>query len=613
MKSDKITALIIFIFLLWVLIFIAQKPFFLLFYGGSSHLIPVVWHGLPLDFSMSGYLTVLPALLILLGSLPVVRSPRLSKTITKGMKAYFGIAAVCCSMAFVSNIALYGYWRFPLDSTPIFFVTSSPAAAMASVAWWQLLLGLLVMGFTAWGVYQLFALLLSRFAWQNNPTSWRQSLLLLLLCALLILPIRGGVSVATMNTGQAYFSPNQELNHAAVNPLFSFMESVTHQTDFAKAYRLMDDKEAHRLFASLHKSLNDADSMHLSLIRRETAQPDIYLIIMESFSDTIMHVPHVTPMLNRIKQEGVWFSRFYANSFRTDRGLVSCLLGVPAPSTISLMKFPRKTSLMPSLAAQLVKHGYATHYYYGGDADFTNMRSFLINQGFMNLTEAHDFPVEDRLSKWGVPDHLLFQRVEKDLSASHSMRPTFRVIQTSSSHEPFDVPFHRLSDKKLNAFAYSDDCIGRFVEWLKKTDRWNRSLVVLIPDHLGAWPDDIDNFSFWRFHVPMLWTGGVLSSTKKVVDIYGSQQDITASLLGQLGYDHSMFPFSKDLLDPKEPHYAFFMMNDGFGLIDDHGSMIYDFNRKAAVKSKGSSSLFEQRGKAITQVLFDYIARLRNS
>ena len=74
-----------------------------------------------------------------------------------------------------------------------------------------------------------------------------------------------------------------------------------------------------------------------------------------------------------------------------------------------------------------------------------------------------------------------------------------------------------------------------------------------------------------------------------------------------------MFPFSKDLLDPKEPHYAFFMMNDGFGLIDDHGSMIYDYNRKAAVKSKGSSSLFEQRGKAITQVLFDYIARLRNS
>lgn len=611
MKSGKIAVLLVFIFLLWTLLFVVQKPFFLLFYGGFSHLMPVMWHGLPLDFSMSGYLTALPALLILFGSLPFIHRQRLSKVITFATKAYFCLAAMCYSLAFVSNIALYGYWRFPLDSTPIFFVTSSPTAAMASVEWWQLLLGLLAIGLTSWGVYRLFMLLYRRFAWQET-TSWRQSLLMLIFCVFLVLPIRGGVSVATMNTGQAYFSANQELNHAAVNPLFSFMESATHQTDFAKEYRLMDDRQAHKVFADYNKPLA-TDSTHLCLIRQATAQPDIYLIIMESFSDTIMHQPHVTPMLNRIKREGVWFSRFYANSFRTDRGLVSNLLGVPAPSTISLMKFPRKTSLMPSLAAQLVKHGYATHYYYGGDADFTNMRSFLINQRFMNLTEAHDFPVEDRLSKWGVPDHLLFQRVEKDLSASHSMRPTFRVIQTSSSHEPFDVPFHRLSDKKLNAFAYSDDCIGRFVEWLKKTDRWNRSLVVLIPDHLGAWPDDIDNFSFWRFHVPMLWTGGALSSTKKVVDIYGSQQDITASLLGQLGYDHSMFPFSKDLLDPKEPHYAFFMMNDGFGLIDDHGSMIYDFNRKAAVKSQGSSSLFEQRGKAITQVLFDYIARLRNS
>lgn len=609
MKSAKIAVLLVLIFLLWTLLFVAQKPFFLLFYGGFSHLMPVVWHGLPLDFSMSGYLTALPALLILLGSLPFIRSRRPSKAITFVMKVYFGLAAMCYSLAFVSNIALYGYWRFPLDSTPIFFLTSSPAAAMASVEWWQLLLGLLTIGLTAWGVYRLFTLLFRRFSWQEAAT-WRQSLLMLLFCVFLFLPIRGGVSVATMNTGQAYFSSNQELNHAAVNPLFSFMESATHQTDFAQEYRLMDDRQAHKVFADYNKPLF-TDSTHLSLVRRETAQPDIYLIIMESFSDTIMHVPHVTPMLNRIKHEGVWFSRFYANSFRTDRGLVSNLLGVPAPSTISLMKFPRKTSLMPSLAAQLVKHGYATHYYYGGDADFTNMRSFLVNQGFMNLTEAHDFPVTDRLSKWGVPDHLVFQRVEKDLSADHSTRPTFRVIQTSSSHEPFDVPFHRLNNKKLNAFAYSDDCIGRFVEWLKKTDRWNRCLVVLIPDHLGAWPDDIDNFSFWRFHVPMLWTGGALSSTKRVIDTYGSQQDITATLLGQLGYDHSMFPFSKDLLDPKEPHYAFFMMNDGFGLVDDHGAMIYDFNRKAVVKSKGSSSLYERRGKAITQVLFDYIARLK--
>ena len=609
MKSEKNIVLLITVFLLWVLLFILQKPVFLLAYGGISHLVAVVWHGIPLDLSMAGYLTVFPALLVLLCSLSINRFHRRGglKVSTLLLKGYFVVAAACYSLAFVSNLFLYDYWRFPLDYTPIFFITSSPRAAMASVEWWQLIGAFLMVCLLTWLIFSLFTHLFHRNMGQE-ATSWRHNLALVLFTVMLFLPIRGGISVATMNTGQAYFSSTQELNHAAVNPLFSFMESAFHQTDFSREYRLMDDQLAHRRFQRLNSPQKMSDSIRQRLIRKDLVQPDIYLIIMESFSDTIMHVPHVTPMLNKIKKEGIWFSNFYANSFRTDRGLVSNLLGIPAPSKVSLMKFPRKTAHMPSLTTQLVKHGYATHYYYGGDADFTNMRSFLVNQGFMNITEAHDFPVSDRLSKWGVPDHLVFQRVEKDLCTNQSVCPMFRVIQTSSSHEPFDVPFHRLKDKRLNAFAYSDNSIGQFVDWLKKTKFWSHSLVVLIPDHLGAWPSDIDNFSFCRFHVPMLWTGGVLSSTKMVSDIYGSQQDITATLLSQLGYNHSMFPFSKDLFDTRVPHYAFFMMNNGFGLIDSRGSIIYDYDRSAIVKSKGLSSKYEQNGKAITQVLYDYIA-----
>lgn len=612
MKSKKKYALLLSVFLLWTLLFTCQKPVFLILYGGLEDVAAVMWHGLPLDLSMAGYLTILPALLILLGSLPIraLHHQGAQSSMAILLKVYIAFAAVCYSLAFVSNLALYDYWHFPLDATPIFFLTSSPSAAMASVEWWQLLGGLVAIALISHIIYKIFITLFRKFSCEE-PCPWKTSMGLACLTALLFLPIRGGVSVATMNTGQAYFSPRQELNHAAVNPLFSFMESTMHQTDFSKQYRLMDDQVAHKLFLTLNQPQQKADSVHQRLICHDVAQPDIYLIIMESFSDTIMHVPQVTPRLNAIKKEGIWFSHFYANSFRTDRGLVSNLLGFPAPSTVSLMKFPRKTAAMPSLAAQLVKHGYATHYYYGGDADFTNMRSFLVNQGFMNLTEAHNFPVTERLSKWGVPDHLVFQQVEKDLTSSRHTRPTFRVIQTSSSHEPFDVTFHRLKDKKLNAFAYSDDCIGKFVDWLKGSGRWKKSLVILIPDHLGAWPDNIDDYTFWRFHVPMLWTGGALSASATVIDTYGSQQDIAATILGQLGYDHSRFPFSKDLLDPQVPHYAFFMMNNGFGLIDARGCMIYDFNRKAIVTSKGPAAQYEENGKAVTQVVFDYIANLK--
>ena len=220
-----------------------------------------------------------------------------------------------------------------------------------------------------------------------------------------------------------------------------------------------------------------------------------------------------------------------------------------------------------------------------------------------------------RVSKWGVPDHLLFRRVEADLARERpTNRPTLRVIQTSSSHEPFDVPYHHHADKVLNAFAYADSCVGGFVGYLKRSGRWRRSLVVLVPDHLGAWPADADNFKPWRFHIPLIWMGGAVGRPS-VIGTYGSQQDIMATLFNQLngGRRHPAYrgtPFSKDLFNPAVPHYAFFMMNDGFGLAHAQGSVVYDHKLQRKVYGHGpQQSLWLDYGKALTQILFDDIAQ----
>lgn len=624
--------LLVFTFLLWTLIFVLQKPVFLMAYcrewGVFQNLFPVVWHGLPLDLSMAGYLTALPGLVLLASALPLrpgkPQPPRFATALRWTARVWFAVAAVIVALAFVANLALYGYWNFPLDSTPIFFITSSPSAAMASVEWWQGLLGIIGIAVVAGVIILAFHWLWAGYgkhAMEGSVTLW-QWVPLLLLDGLLVLPMRGGVTVSTMNTGKAYYSPTVQLNHAAVNPLFSFMESMTHQEDFAKMYRFMDDKEAHRLAAQVLPKLRNpldgsknpstmrqsqiiSDSLRVDRLK-DFSGPDIYIVILESFSDTLTRQPNVTPNLNRLKAEGAYFKNFYANGFRTDRGLVSILLGYPAPGAVSLMKYPRKTARLASIAAALPE--YTKHYYYGGDADFTNMRSFLINQGYGNITADTDFPVSERLSKWGVPDHLLFQRVEKDIMGWQGQKPRLTVIQTSSSHEPFDVPYHRLSDKVLNAFAYTDSCIGQFVSFLKKQKRWNRSLVIFCPDHLGAWPENADNFASWRFHIPMVWVGGAVRR-RMVVDTYGSQQDIAATLLGEIGVENSYLTFSKDLLNPQTVHYAYFMMNDGFGVKTDSDEVIYDNKQQRVIVSKGKDAKrWLAYGQALLQVLFDDIA-----
>ena len=610
-------------FALWTVLFVLQKPVFLLMYADSlADVFPVIFHGLPLDLSVAGYMTTVPALALTVSSLPFscLHGERAARIFRYILLAWTAIASIIVALAFVANLALYGYWRFPLDATPVFFIATSPADAMASIVWWQGLLGIGVMAFVAVGTFILFKKLYRYFGKElftarPHKAEW---LAMVLLTALLFLPIRGGVTVSAMNTGKAYFSENQTLNHAAVNPVLSFMENIAHQEDFAHQYRFMNDGVAHATFRRFVRGKAPAGTRPVSVLRTDSLpHPDIYLIILESFSDTLTRIKGVTPHLNSLKRQGLYFSRFYANSFRTDRGLVAILMGYPAPATVSLMKFPRKTATMPSLAAHLKRAGYGLNYYYGGDADFTNMRSFLINQGFEHITEDADFPVTERLSKWGVPDHLLFAKAKADLSAQASAghrdintrRPTFTVIQTSSSHEPFDVPYHRLSDPILNAFAYADASLGGFIGYLKASGRWNQSLVIIVPDHLGAWPRNADSFKTWRFHVPLIWVGGAIKHPM-VVPVYGSQQDIAATVLGQLGIDHQDMTFSKDLFSDAFHHSAFFMMNDGFGLIDDENAVIYDNKlQRVRVDTGRLRGKNIKNGKATAQVLFDDIAR----
>ena len=610
-------------FALWTVLFVLQKPVFLLMYADSlADVFPVIFHGLPLDLSVAGYMTTVPALALTVSSLPFscLHGERAACIFRYILLAWTAIASIIVALAFVANLALYGYWRFPLDATPVFFIATSPADAMASIVWWQGLLGIGVTAFVAVGTFILFKKLYRYFGKELFTARPRKAewLAMVLLTALLFLPIRGGVTVSAMNTGKAYFSENQTLNHAAVNPVLSFMENIAHQEDFAHQYRFMNDGVAHATFRRFVHGKAPAGTRPVSVLRTDSLpHPDIYLIILESFSDTLTRIKGVTPHLNSLKRQGLYFSRFYANSFRTDRGLVAILMGYPAPATVSLMKFPRKTATMPSLAAHLKRGGYDLNYYYGGDADFTNMRSFLINQGFEHITEDADFPISERLSKWGVPDHLLFAKAKTDLSAQASAghrdintrRPAFTVIQTSSSHEPFDVPYHRLSDPILNAFAYADASLGSFIDYLKASGRWNQSLVIIVPDHLGAWPRNADSFKTWRFHVPLIWVGGAIKHPM-VVPVYGSQQDIAATVLGQLGINHQDMTFSKDLFSDAFHHSAFFMMNDGFGLIDDDNTVIYDNKlQRVRVDTGRLRGKNIKNGKATAQVLFDDIAR----
>ncbi|MBO6288316.1 MAG: LTA synthase family protein, partial [Prevotella sp.] len=436
----------------------------------------------------------------------------------------------------------------------------------------------------------------------------------LLLLPLIIIGLRGGTSVSTTNVGQVYFSQNQFLNHSAVNPVFSFLSSIGKSTNDIPSYRFFNDEE-------LPKDLfHTPRSPVISCITATTSTPNILLIIMESCGGQFTELggnAHVTPNLTQLAHEGVYFTRCYANSWRTDRGMLSIMSGYPALPKTSIMKMPSKVRTLPSIASTLQRAGYSTTFLYGGDANFTNTRGYLMATGVETIISEDDFTNEERgSSKWGVCDSITFDRLfnmvgdeqrflpkEEQRFLPKKTAPWFTTFLTLSSHEPWTVPMPtRFADEKLNAFYYLDRCIGRFIERFRKTEAWKKTLVIIIPDH-GILYKDQDETKEIRSHIPMIWTGGVVSQPMQI-DKLCNQSDLAATLLGQLGLPHDDFTFSRDILSPDYTRpFAMHTFPEGFSVVDESGFNVYDLNTQH--QTIGHSPEAIRLGKMILQLTAD--------
>ena len=598
------------LFAMSLLVMAIEKPLFLLWYhaqaaeASAAELALVVWNGLKLDQTVAGYITALP-LLVVLAALWI--PGRWSRSVLKG---YLLVIAAVSATAFAANLALYEYWAFPLDSSVLQYL-ASPKEALASVTAGQLLLQLLVAAAVFGGMAWCYLRVLRLYDPARRSTHRAGSTLVLLLAAgVLFLPIRGGVSVATANVSKVYFSGRMFLNHAAVNPLFSFLSTLSDGDDALYEYEFFPEPERAAIFEPLRGDLPAGIGTD-TLLR--TRRPNVVLFLVESFGrstvDERVGGEPVAPEFQRLKGEGVYFDNLFANSFRTDRGTVAVLSGFPAQTKMSVMKLPVKSQRLPSIARSLRREGYATSFDYGGDLNFTNTASYLYGTGFDRLTGQKDLHFDAPTSKWGYADDVVIDAfTDHVLAEAASQRPFFAAMLTLSSHEPFDVPFAKFDDPMLNAMAFTDASLGRFVERVRQTPVWNDLLVILIADHAYPYPYGIANSDALRHRIPMLWLGGAVRRPA-VVETYGSQSDLAATLLAQLGIAHGDFLFSRDLFDPARPKFGYWCFNNGFGVADAGGTTIFDCT-SARVISPDSTAAQLRDGKAMLQTTYKAIREL---
>lgn len=107
-------------YFLFVLLFALQKPIFMVYYrelyinASLGDYFRVMWHGLPLDLSLAGYLTAIPGLLLIASAWTD------SSVLRRIRQVYFGLIAFIMACIFIVDLGLYGFWGFRLDANSDF-------------------------------------------------------------------------------------------------------------------------------------------------------------------------------------------------------------------------------------------------------------------------------------------------------------------------------------------------------------------------------------------------------------------------------------------------------------------------------------------------------------
>ena len=610
-------------FLFWLLFFLGGRVIFLLYHHALAATLPLptllgtFGYGLRLDLSITAYLCALPFGLFSISSLWGPRFP-----LTRLVSTYTAVVGAVLAFLTMADADLYRVWGFRLDATPLQYLdTPGEMAATATSA--PLVLLFSIIGLIMLGIWVLYKVVVGPLpalpAWFGRG---RAALAGLLYMALLVVPMRGGTQQIPVNQSDVYFSDLPFANHAAINPIWNVADALLRLHDERPPRPFMSDSTARRLVAQLYppkaKQAAAAKIEAVSLLREP--RPNVLFIILESFTAKFVGAvggeKGVTPILDSLARTGVLFNNIYAAGDRSQKGLVALLSGYPNQPTTSIIKYPRKTAHLPHLARSLAAVGYHSHYYYGGELAFANMNSYLRTAGYEQLTERADFRAQDQNSKWGAHDHVLFNRLLTELPVQQA--PFFITAFTLSSHEPYDIPiapkFPGKSETALfrNSVYYTDFVLGNFIRAASRQPWWAHTLVVLVADHGHPLPGNSASDDPRKFHIPLILAGGALrpDARGRVVPEIGSQTDVAATLLGQLGLPATAYAWSRDLLHPQEVPFAFYCYTDGFGTVTPAGTLTFDnVGRRVERRSPGATQAQLQLGQAYEQLSLEDFAR----
>jgi phosphoglycerol transferase MdoB-like AlkP superfamily enzyme len=353
-----------------------------------------------------------------------------------------------------------------------------------------------------------------------------------------------------VNPSTVAISTDPMANDLALNSTYTLLYAITEETGEPEGgfrYAEMPEQRALELVKrEMRVPAGDFASAEVPTLHRQAAtatvaKPKNLVIVLEEslgaeFVGALGGKP-LTPRLDALAKDGVWFENLYATGTRSVRGLEALITGFTPTPARSVVKLGGSQRDFFTIAQLLKTFGYDTSFIYGGEGQFDNMRRFFMNNGFDFTIDQDDYVNPVFYGSWGVADEDLFKRADEEFAKPRD-KPFFSLVFTTSNHSPYEYPDGRIEPYEPdphtvnNAVKYADYALGKFFDVARTRPYWNDTVFLVVADHnsrvYGANLVPVEHF-----HIPGLILGGGIEP--KTYAPVASQIDLPPTLLSMIG------------------------------------------------------------------------------
>lgn len=434
--------------------------------------------------------------------------------------------------------------------------------------------------------------------------------------ALAFLGIRGRTGLSPIGWSVAYWSDNHFINQLGLNGIYTLGRATMEEGNDPRLSYLPESERFP--FVPLSEGIDTVQAMlgqpndrwlePGKSLRRLTKQPpapwgfnaNVVIVIMESWSGKLTgclgYPLNLTPRFDSLASHGILFTEFYANGVRSNYGLSAILCSFPSLPGRSIMTRYNAAHPFRAISEILKERGYRNIFAYGGDIVFDNMQGFLTTKGYDVMLDDAYFGKENVFAKWGVPDHVVFERLATMIDTLR--RPFNLTVFTLSLHEPFDLPdstVQRYKDNSdtsrlYNVQLYADKAIGDFVAQFKSHSAFDSTVFVFVSDHCKRGGDRflLDPLGF---QIPMLiYAPKLIGDSSVIIRNEGGQIDVIPTLMGVLGSDYKHESWGRNLLQDSDSGVAFVNDANNGGMIERQFMYRDDFHARSSLIGRSADS-----------------------